>query len=327
MAHKRAGLLARIEADVLDDTVPLSSLLQKCIVLGGQAGSEKMRDWARQELQGYRDFRSIPDYRHLRAQVKLVITNRAGYNPLTRSLSEADLGTRFREALAELNVELADVPLGNSIGELEAMASNEEEHQLVPYWADVMLQMLNEHYVDTATSRAAAVYWSVSGASLRGLLVRVRTALAELVAELITLTPEDQEVPDKDAADAVTVYLFTGDRHIINHLQQHATDGGTNVTVDTSAAGPVTVSGAAGTAIGSQTASGANSSVVGSQAVQGNRNATAGRDTANPGAAAQPAKEGWWARLRKRGIVVAFTTIVGAVVAVFTWLGWAPWST
>ena len=53
MAHKRGGLLAQIEADVVDDTVPLSSLLQKCIVLGGQAGSEKMRDWARQELNGY----------------------------------------------------------------------------------------------------------------------------------------------------------------------------------------------------------------------------------------------------------------------------------
>ena len=53
MAHRRGGLLAQIEAGVLDDIVPLSSLLQKCIVLGGQAGSEKMRDWARRELNGY----------------------------------------------------------------------------------------------------------------------------------------------------------------------------------------------------------------------------------------------------------------------------------
>lgn len=37
LAHKRGGLLAQIEADMVDDTVPVSSLLQKCIVLGGQA--------------------------------------------------------------------------------------------------------------------------------------------------------------------------------------------------------------------------------------------------------------------------------------------------
>ncbi len=34
----------RARADVVDDAMPLSSLLQKCIMLGGQAGSEKMRD-------------------------------------------------------------------------------------------------------------------------------------------------------------------------------------------------------------------------------------------------------------------------------------------
>lgn len=33
MAHKRGGLLAQIEADVVGKTVPLSSILQKCIVL------------------------------------------------------------------------------------------------------------------------------------------------------------------------------------------------------------------------------------------------------------------------------------------------------
>jgi hypothetical protein len=53
MGQRRGGLLAQIEANVVDDKVQLSSLLQKCIVLGGQAGSEKMRDWARQELNGY----------------------------------------------------------------------------------------------------------------------------------------------------------------------------------------------------------------------------------------------------------------------------------
>ncbi len=181
-------------------------------------------------------------------------------------------------------------------------------------------------------SHVAAVYWAVSNVSIRGLLVRVRTALAELVAELIVLTPRDQEVPDRLAADQATQFVITGDRPTINYSPQHATDGGTNVTVGTPASGPVTVSGAHGNAIGSQTASGANSSVVGSQAVQGDHNAIAGRD-ATTGAKEQPAKEGWWARLRKRGMVVTFTTIIGGiaaaagtVVAVFAWIGWTPWS-
>jgi hypothetical protein len=308
MAPKRAGLLAQIEAGVLDDTVPLSSLLQKCIVLGGKAGSDKLRAWARQELNGYADLPSIPDYRHLRAQVMLVITNRAGYNPLTQPLSESDLRPQHREILASTNVELSDVPLGGSIGELEAMASSGEDvHKLVPGWADVMLKTLNDHYIDSATSHAASIYWSVSRVSLQGLLVRVRTALAELVAELITLTPEDQEVPDREVADAVAIYMFTGDRNIINNL--HATAGGTNVTA------------------------GAHGTAIGGQAVQGDHNTVAGRDATSSPAEELRAKEGWWARLRKRGALVAFTTIIGGIASVaavviawFTWVGWTPWS-
>jgi len=177
------------------------------------------------------------------------------------------------------------------------------------------------------------VYWSVSNASIRGLLVRVRTALAELVAELIVLTPQDQEVPDKLAADQATQFVITGDRPTINYSSQRAADGGTNVAVvGASAPGPVTVSGTHGSAIGSQTASGANSSVVGSQAVQADHDAiVTGRDVTITSTEEQPVKEGWWARLRKRGMVVAFAIIITAVaavagtaVAVCAWIGWTP---
>ncbi len=42
MARRRDGLLAQIEADLLDDRVPLSSQLQRCLVLGGQAGEQEL---------------------------------------------------------------------------------------------------------------------------------------------------------------------------------------------------------------------------------------------------------------------------------------------
>jgi len=60
----------------------------------------------------------------------------------------------------------------------------------------------------------------VSNASILGLLVRIRTALAELVAELITLTPQDQEVPDKLAADQAVQFVITGDRATIHYSSQ-----------------------------------------------------------------------------------------------------------
>jgi hypothetical protein len=203
-------------------------------------------------------------------------------------------------------------------------ARDTDEHRLSPHWGSFIADTLNQFNM-APNNRVATVYWAVSNESIRGILVRVRTALAELVAELIVLTPQDQKVPDKLAADQATQFVITGDRPTINYSSQHATAGGTNVTVGTAASGPVTVSGGYGTAIGSQAANGANSSVAGSQAVQGDHNAIAGRDASSTGAPEQPAKEGWWARLRKRGMVVAFATIIGGV-AVFAWIGWTPWS-
>ena len=346
MANKRgSGLLAQIEAGVVDHRVPLSSLLQNCIVLGGQAGSEKMRDWARQELHGYAGAETVPDYRHVPAALTARITNRAGYKGMTQRFDDSVFAPQIREIIRE-KVDVQDAILSQGIGQLEAMASQDtDEHRLVPEWAGFIAEMLNQYHM-APNSHVADVYWSVPSTAIQGVLVRIRTALADLVAELITLTPQDQEVPDRAAADQAVQFVVTGDRSVINYTVQQAADGGTNVTVNSeSAAGPVTVSGAQGSAIGSQTASGANSSVVGrqeasgaaasvvgGQAVQAGRDAvTAGQDAAVPGAGEQPVKEGWWARLRKRGAVVAFATIVGAiagvaavVVAIAVAAGWKP---
>lgn len=216
MAHKRGGLLAQIEADVVDDMVPLSSLLQKCIVLGGQAGSEKMRDWARRELNGYGDADTVPDYRHVAAAVMAVITNNAGYNPMTQRIDDSAFPSQLRDFICQKVGPLDDAILGDGIGVLETMASQStNEHQLIPPWSSAVAYTLNRLNVSW-NSHVAEVYWSVSNASVRGILVRIRTALAELVAELITLTPENQDLPDKQAADQAVHFVVTGDRTTIH---------------------------------------------------------------------------------------------------------------
>src|SRR5260370_41941920 len=89
---------------------------------------------------------------------------------------------------------------------LEGLASQgTDTHRLSPPFSIVMADTLNQFNM-APNSRVAQVYWSVSNASIRGILVRVRTALGDRVAELITVTPQDQGVPDKQAA-AQTIQL------------------------------------------------------------------------------------------------------------------------
>src|SRR5487761_1798834 len=174
MARNRGGLLAQIAGDVADQTVPLSSLLQNCIVLGGHAGSEKM-----------------PAYRHVPAALTARITNMAGRNVMIQRFDDSVFEPRVREFLREevgvQDVRDAVLPFG--IGQLERMAGEDTDGQdLIPVWAGFVKDMLNKQRVAQG-GFVADVYWSVPRSAIHGVLVRIRTALAELVAELIALTP------------------------------------------------------------------------------------------------------------------------------------------
>lgn len=326
MSSRPIGLLAQIEAGVLDDSVSLSSLLQKIIVLGGKAGSEKMREWARHELNGYvgSDV-ELPEYRRIHSALYARITNRVGFNGISQQINPSDLPDFMTE-----KADLEEAILGNGIGELEALVAQAEDsgktHHLSPAWASVVVAYLNKHAVMNEFSVVAAVYWEVSNASLKGLLVKVRTALAELVAELASLTPDGQEVPTRAAADQATQYVITGERPTINITTQH-TRTGANISAPSAQSAVLATDN--GSAVGSQTASGANSTVVGPQVAHGDGATITGRDSAP---AAPKEKEGWWARLRKRGLFVALFTVIGgiagvigAIAAVLTLIGWVPW--
>jgi hypothetical protein len=62
---------------------------------------------------------------------------------------------------------------------------------------------------------------------------------------------------------------------------------------------------------------------MGSQSVARYNNTTAGRDvTASAPTEAAQSRGGWFARLRKRGLLVALFTGVAGLIGVLTWLGW-----
>ena len=246
MARRRGGLLAQIEADLIDNRGSLSSLLQRCVVLGRRAGSEELRDWARWELNGYAGADTVPDYRHIHAVVMAVITNNAGYNAITQRIHEDVFGDQIRDIIRDVVGDIEDVPIPYGIGMLEELASQGTDmHRLSPPFSDVMADTLNEYNV-APNSRVAQVYWSVSNASLRSILVRVRTALADQVAELIPLTPQDQDVPDKQAPAQAIQINITGQRPTIHFGDWRAGDIVTHDSGSEYKFGPITGNVAAG---------------------------------------------------------------------------------
>ncbi|MFI5896600.1 hypothetical protein ACIA5D_41525 [Actinoplanes sp. NPDC051513] len=159
MSRKRESLLAQIEAGVVDDNVSLASLMQKCIILGGQAGSEKMRDWARQELSGY-DGDTLPPYRRVYTGLSAKLTNLMGYNGVIQRISVSAIPEKVREFLEEKGIDPEVALLGGGIGELEAMAARaQDDTWLVPPWGT----SLRRCWASTALTGAAPAWRPSSG--------------------------------------------------------------------------------------------------------------------------------------------------------------------
>ncbi len=53
--------MAHIERELLAEK-PLDTILRKLILLGGNAGSAELRDWASAELRGYKNDDELPNY-------------------------------------------------------------------------------------------------------------------------------------------------------------------------------------------------------------------------------------------------------------------------
>jgi hypothetical protein len=220
---KEQGLLTEIERDLLDGR-PLADLLRKCVILGGRAGSEELRDWATQELKGYKNRDDLPSYREVGASIR--VDGIVGFNQITGQLIGVNgLPDFTREHISER------APLYSGVGELEALLTNAEAGAvkfLLPGGGDLAAYMTQER--DDEFETITAVYWSVSTASIAGCLDQVRTVLAELVAVLRSTVPESQAEPTgAQATNAVNVAVHGRKSRVTVTAAQTAGDGDSTV--------------------------------------------------------------------------------------------------
>ena len=221
-AYKRGGLLAQIEADVVDDTVPVSSLLQKCIVLGGQAGSEKMRDWARRELNGYAGTHTVPDYRHVPAALMALITNRAGYNGITQRFDDSVFPRQIRDIIRD-KVDLEDAILGEGSACWRQWPARIRRASPHPELGRLYRGHAERAQHGTEQPRRGGLLVDLQRVDPRHSgPCSHRPGRAGCRAG--HLTPQDQEVPGKAAADQAVQFVITGDRPTIHYGNSHAGD-------------------------------------------------------------------------------------------------------
>ncbi|BAJ73203.1 hypothetical protein MTES_0239 [Microbacterium testaceum StLB037] len=193
--------MAQIERDLLDEK-PLDTLLRKLILLGGNAGSPELRDWASLELRGYERDAELPPYRTVPAPLQIDGAVRDGI-VRHETIGAMDIPDFARDEISE------QVPLRMGVSEIHSMVDQHRNDRMVqlqpPGAADLVTYMNGTRQMN---GHITALYWSVSTIALAGVLDQIRTRLAELIAELRSATPPGQNLPTRtQAANAVSLVI------------------------------------------------------------------------------------------------------------------------
>ena len=60
------NLLDEIRSDLVNESASLANTLRKAKILASEIGLSEFREWVEFELNGYTDWESVPEYRHVR---------------------------------------------------------------------------------------------------------------------------------------------------------------------------------------------------------------------------------------------------------------------
>lgn len=199
------SLLEQIEGDALDSSVPLVDALRKCIALGGQSGSEELRDWAALELQGYKDLEKtpLPDYREVLAPLQM-----DGVNFNTHITQQTISSSQLPDFVADKISETLKMRQG--VGELEELVRHGRQtggavKLGIPGGAEVV-RLMNAQMTDPYQS-IERIYWAVSPTAINAILDQVRNYLVQLVAEMRAMSPGEDKVRAEVATQAVNVVV------------------------------------------------------------------------------------------------------------------------
>jgi hypothetical protein len=220
MSKSDPSLLAELKAGLRNGKTSTADLLNQCILLGGEVGSERLRDWARKELKGYGNAETLPDYRRVAASLCI-----DGYVPggyiTGQAISVLSLPEFARDSISE------DAPFPHALAQLEDLSHRRDETVKLQVPDAQELIVLWNHETGNRVTR---LYWQVSRSAVVGVVAGVRIALTELVAEMLAAAPGEHQPPSREAADNAVHLVVTGNRNTV-----------TVVGSQTAAAGPATI--------------------------------------------------------------------------------------
>lgn len=200
-----ADLLDDIERRVIENA-PLAEILRMFLLLGGRLSSDKLRAWAKSELEGYNLDADVPAARTVGAPIYL--NGIVGLNQITgQHISAAALPDFASKVLRDT------ITMRNSISEIESMIDNIKRKGVevaaisIPNWAAIGRKMDDLQEFQNIT----AIYRQVHVTSLEAIVADARNRTAELLGEFRKDSKRGSQLPKGRKADAIVGVVVSGD--------------------------------------------------------------------------------------------------------------------
>ncbi|MBB1562628.1 hypothetical protein HG440_003425 [Candidatus Saccharibacteria bacterium] len=186
-------LLLQLRDAALDENEPTAGLLRKCLFLGSDVGSERLRSWAESELNGYGDEDELPVYRSIPAPI-LLMDSQSGYTWV-----ENQIVNRLQVPPTARKYLLESLEIRQPLAELQELSMNKSVRFSTPRLA-IAAHCWNQEL--EWPQQIMQLKYTVPGATIKGVLDRVRTILIELIIDLTAKTPLE-ELPTKQTVDSI----------------------------------------------------------------------------------------------------------------------------
>ena len=161
------GLVLELQKDALDNSINITDLVRKALVVARKLKITELLDWAISELNGYHTGADVPQYRRLAGEVRYFDPYRGEWCPVLFS----------DEELARLSSER---PNPSALGELDSIRNNLKEKQSIYMPLTTKLEKL---IMESMEINARPVF-VVNEGSFHGIFDAVRNGVLEWALKL-----------------------------------------------------------------------------------------------------------------------------------------------
>lgn len=201
-------LLKRLEEDLIEEG-SLPPALRKAMILGGRIGSPLLRDWAKQELDGYDTGPDdLPKYRRVPSAIQVDVQIGPSYTK-GQTISPTVLPEYARDLFME------GAPFFQGAATVEALAQSTSEEGGMRFAharaLDVAADM--DKRSGNPFQHINALYWWVPHSGIVGIVDAIRNNLVGIIAELVDTADAPDTLPSgPDVDDVVRRIVQAGSR-------------------------------------------------------------------------------------------------------------------